>query len=157
DPAVLRLQPRHVAIADPDLAVIDLGQAGDRVQQGRFAAAGWAEQHEKFRLRHFKIEPVEYPNRAVGNRYFSYRDVAYHGSALDRTSSNTADEPAAGNEIYDQRNHRGKQRRRHLHIVFAFALSRIDDVVELDGHRQVLAAGEYQAEDEVVPDTGDLQ
>jgi hypothetical protein len=46
----------------------------------------------------------------------------------------------------------------HVDVVFLHALYRVDDVVELHRHRQVLAAGEdHDAEQEVVPDAGDLQ
>ncbi len=52
---------------------------------------------------------------------------------------------------------RGQQRRRHLHVVFPLALGGVDDVVELYRHRQVFAPGEHQPEQEVVPDSGNLQ
>ena len=62
--AVLGLLPGDVAPADPDLAGLDLEQAGDRVEQGRLAAARRAEQDQELALLDVDRQAVEHPDRA---------------------------------------------------------------------------------------------
>src|SRR6266436_3689639 len=77
--------------------------------------------------------------------------------ALYGARRNAAHKPAARGEVDDERDQRGQQGGRHVHIVGALTLRRIDDVIKLDGHRQILASGEDKTENEVVPDAGHLQ
>src|SRR3954471_21347773 len=77
----------------------------------------------------------------------SRTETAPIGSALHGTSGDAAHEPAPGKEVDEERDQRGQHGRRHVDVVVPLALGRVDDVVELHGHRQVLAAGEGQAED----------
>src|SRR5919106_4533205 len=52
-------------------------------------------------------------------------------SALHGAGRDAAHEPAAGGEVDDQRDQRRQHGRRHLDVVGALALDRVDDVVEL--------------------------
>src|SRR5215217_9053669 len=79
------------------------------------------------------------------------------GLPLHRTGSDAADEPLAGDEIDRERHEASQDGRGHVHVVFGRALGRVDDIIEVDGHRIVLRAGKDDAEQEVVPDTGDLE
>jgi hypothetical protein len=63
----------------------------------------------------------------------------------------------APDEVHRQGQHRGQQGGRHIHVVDLLALGRVDDVVELHGHWVVLAPGEDQTEQEIIPDAGGLQ
>src|SRR5215469_6090738 len=53
---------RHVvddAVADADFARSDIFQAGDHTQQGRFAAAGWADQHNELAIPYRDVHAVD--------------------------------------------------------------------------------------------------
>src|SRR5690606_36819632 len=77
-------------------------------------------------------------------------------SAFDRAGCDTAHEELSGDEVDDEGDEPRKQRGRHVHVVLLHALDGIDDVVELDGHRIGLRCRVDHAEEEVVPDAGDL-
>src|SRR6056297_2293009 len=81
-------------------------------------------------------------------------DIWFMGSAFHRTGGDAADEEFTGEEVDDQRHEAGQQRRGHVDVVFLHALDRVDDVVELDGHRILLGSRVDDAEEEVVPDAG---
>ena len=61
DAAVLGLLPGDVLAVDEDLAVGDVEQAGDAVEQRRLAAARRAEQHEELALVDVEVEVVRAP------------------------------------------------------------------------------------------------
>src|SRR5688572_22709422 len=58
-------------------------------------------------------------------------------------AGDTADKKPSGNEIDDQGNGPRQDGRRHVDVVFLHALDRVDDVVELDGHRIIFRSGEH--------------
>src|SRR6266702_7745383 len=76
--------------------------------------------------------------------------------SLDRAGRNAAHKPAARNEVDRERHDGGQNRRRHVDVIEPLAGRRVDDVVQLHGHRQVFRAGEHEAENEIVPDAGHL-
>jgi len=55
DAAVLRLLPGDVLALDEDAPVRNVEQPGDAVEQGRLAAAGWAEQHDELALGNIQV------------------------------------------------------------------------------------------------------
>ncbi len=58
---------RHIiddAVADPDFAAGDVFKAGDHAQQGRLAAARWADQHDEFAVIDIDIDAVNDARRA---------------------------------------------------------------------------------------------
>ena len=72
-------------------------------------------------------------------------------AAMPRTNS------LAGDEIDDERHEARQDRCGHVDVVFLHALHGVDDVVELHRHRIGVRPGVDDAEQEVVPDAGDLQ
>ena len=87
-------------------------------------------------------------------------DDAGHGATLTQPLTAPAAMPRTNQrpetQIDDQRHQRREDGRRHVDVVEPLAGGGVDDVVELHRHRQVVAPGEHQAEDEVVPDAGHL-
>ncbi len=63
DAAVLGLLPGDVALADPDLAGVDVEQAGDGVEQRGLAAAGGPEQDQELAALDLERQPVEHAQR----------------------------------------------------------------------------------------------
>src|SRR6185437_1301009 len=76
--------------------------------------------------------------------------------SLDSAGRNPAHEPAPRNEIDRERHHRSQNGRRHVDVIEALAGRRVDDVVQLHGHGQILRTGEHEAQNEVVPDVRHL-
>jgi hypothetical protein len=74
-----------------------------------------------------------------------------------RAGGDAAHEQLSGDEVDRQRHQPGQQRRGHVDVVFLHALHRVDDVVELHGHRILVGLGVDDTEQEIVPDAGDLQ
>ena len=87
DAAVLGLLPGDVLALDPDLAVGDVEQPGDAVEQRRLAAARRAEQHDELALGDVDVQLVEDRQRAVGEGQVLDRDA---GSACWRFVSSCA-------------------------------------------------------------------
>ncbi len=64
DVTILR---RHVVdhpVADADFAAIDRLETGDGSQQGRLAAAGRADEHDKLTVRDVEIDRLQHSDRA---------------------------------------------------------------------------------------------
>ena len=59
DVAVPRREPRHLALADPDLALGHLLEAGDHAQQRRLAAAGRADEDHELAARDREADVVD--------------------------------------------------------------------------------------------------
>jgi len=78
------------------------------------------------------------------------------GLSFDRAGHQAADEIAAGNNIDDEGRCGGDDRGGHIDIIFDDAGRRVDDIVEGNRHRARLARGESRAEQEVIPDIGEL-
>jgi hypothetical protein len=55
-----------VAPADPDLAAADLFEAGDHPEQGRFAAAGRADEHDELAVLDLQLDVLQDLEVAVG-------------------------------------------------------------------------------------------
>ena len=66
DVALFRRQVVDDALADADLAAGDVFQAGDHPQQGRFAAAGGADQHDEFAVADGDVDAMDDGCRAEG-------------------------------------------------------------------------------------------
>src|SRR5690349_3752167 len=79
------------------------------------------------------------------------------GLALHRAGGDAAHEQPPRNEIDGERHKAGEDGRCHVDVVFAHALDRVDDVVELHRHRIIRLAGIDEAEEIVVPDAGHLK
>ena len=124
---------------------VDLEQAGDRVQKRGLAAARRAEQHEKLAVLDLEVQAVEDADAAEGDADLAYRDPGHAAQPLTAPAAMPRTNQRPGDEIDDQRHEAGQDGRRHVDVVGALALGRVDDVVELHGHRQVVAAGEGQA------------
>src|SRR5690606_37328126 len=128
------------------------------VQEGRLAAARGPEQNDEFALCDVEIEVFENLDATeVEREVFDgnaglHRKLSLHGAGGD-----AAYEQLAGHKIDDQGHEAGQHGCGDVDVIFRRTLSRIDDIVELNGHRVVLRAGKDHAEQEVVPDTGNLQ
>jgi len=59
DVAVLGGQIGHVAVADPDVADVDLFEAREHPQRGGLAAAGGADEDEELAIRDVDVELVD--------------------------------------------------------------------------------------------------
>jgi hypothetical protein len=66
DVAVLRRDVRDVLLADVDVAVVDLFEAGEHPQGGRLAAPGRADEDEELTVRDVEAEGVHRGTRATG-------------------------------------------------------------------------------------------
>src|SRR5215475_3902819 len=77
-------------------------------------------------------------------------------SPLDRAGHQPAHEIAAGHDVDDQGRQRSVDRTGEVHVVFLHPGRRVHQVVERHGHRQRVEAGERGAEQEIVPDVGEL-
>src|SRR5208337_4930110 len=78
-------------------------------------------------------------------------DLSFH-----RAGHQTAHEIAAGDNVDEQGGSGGDDRRRHVDVVLDDAGRRVDNIVQGDGHRRLVAGREGRAEQEVVPDVGEL-
>src|SRR5262245_30372384 len=67
--------------------------------------------------------------------------------ALHRARGDAAHEQPAGDEIDGERHEAGEDGCRHVDVIFAHALDRVDDVVELHGHWIVRLPGIDEAEE----------
>ena len=77
DAAILGLLPGDVALADPDLAAVDLEQARDRVQKRGLAAAGRPEQHQKLAGLDLEAQAVEDADAAEGDADLADRNPGH--------------------------------------------------------------------------------
>ena len=76
--------------------------------------------------------------------------------AFQCSGGESADEIFPGDDIDQQGGQGGKDRSRHVDIVFLHARRGVDDVIEGDGYRIAVADREGDAEQEIVPDLGEL-
>ena len=81
DVAVARLQPRHVAVAEEDLARVRQLQAGEDPQRRRLAAAGRPEHHQEHSVGDEQVEVVQRGDVAEALR---------HSAPLDRAHAATS-------------------------------------------------------------------
>ena len=92
DAAVLGLLPGDVPLADPDLAGLDLEQAGDGVEQRGLAAAGGAQQDQELAPLDLERQAVEDAHGLEGHRDVADGDGAHGGqpftapAAMPRTN-----------------------------------------------------------------------
>src|SRR5580704_11802748 len=66
--ALSRFGPGDVLAGNPDLAIADLHQPGNRIEQSGLAAARGTEQHDKLALDDIELEIVEDGDGAVADR-----------------------------------------------------------------------------------------
>ena len=88
--------------ADPDLSFGNIEQAGNGVQQSRFAAAGWTEQDDELPLLDIERKAVEHTNRRESDTHIAKGDRG-HASSFHCAGGDAADEPTSRNEIDRQR------------------------------------------------------
>ena len=95
DVAVLGGQVRHVTIADPDLADVDLFEPGKHAQCRGLAAAGGTDQDEELTVRNVDVEPVDRGFVIAGVRPACVLELdCGHGeSNLPFTGRNVPDDP----------------------------------------------------------------
>ncbi|ENN89224.1 hypothetical protein RHSP_52212 [Rhizobium freirei PRF 81] len=157
DAAILGLFPGDILALDEDLSFADVEQTGNAVEQGRLAATRRSQEHQELAVIDLEIEVFQNIDCTEIQRKVFDGNAAVHGSPLHCAGCDAPDEKPSGHEIDDQRNKTRKDRCRHVDVVFLHTLDRIDDVIELDGHRIIFRPGEDDAEQEVVPDARDLQ
>src|SRR5271166_4242245 len=78
-------------------------------------------------------------------------DLSFHGAGHQ-----TAHEIAAGDHVNEQGRGGGDDRRRHVHVILDNPGRSVDEIVERDRHRRLVAGREGRAEQEVVPNVGEL-
>src|SRR5579885_541640 len=76
--------------------------------------------------------------------------------SLDRAGHQAADEIAAADHIDEQRGYGGDDRGRHVDVVLDDAGRGVDPVVQRHRNRRGVPGGEGRAEQEIVPDVGEL-
>src|SRR5271163_4540012 len=78
------------------------------------------------------------------------------GSTFHGASHQAAHEVPAGDNVDEESGGGGDDRRGHVYVVFDNPGRSVDEIVERDRHRRLIAGGESRAEQEVVPDVGEL-
>src|SRR5690242_2466062 len=77
-------------------------------------------------------------------------------SPLYSAGHQAADKISAGDDIDEQRRGGSDDRSRHVDVVFDHAGRGVDEIVERDRHRRRVAGRKGRAEQEIVPDVGEL-
>ena len=78
------------------------------------------------------------------------------GLSLHGAGHKSTDEVAPGNDVDDKSWQCGEDRAGEMHVVFLHARRRVDEIVERDRHRCAAEPRERGAEQEVVPDVGEM-
>src|SRR5215475_5297011 len=76
--------------------------------------------------------------------------------SLYGASHQAADKISTSNDINEQRRRGGDDRSRHVGIVFDHARRGVDEIVECDRHRGRVTCRKCRAEQEIIPDVGEL-
>src|SRR5258708_2398565 len=94
----------------------------------------------------------------VGPKLFCtlIRSSVAMNSPFDRTRHQAADEIFAGDQVDDQRRNRRDERAGEMNVVFLDPGGAVDQIVQRDGNREGAVIAEGSAEQELVPDVGEL-
>src|SRR5262249_43165452 len=77
DRTILRVGPRDVVAVDHDRARVDVHQSGDRMQQGRLAAARGTEQYQELAVLDPQVELFQYVEVAQADMQLLDRDAGH--------------------------------------------------------------------------------